>query len=57
MTEQEIKKLLEEQLQLLHERCFDKKGGISSQDLTNLTHEMCELARYLLSSSSLPKVL
>lgn len=57
MTEQEIKEVLEEQLRLLHERCFDKRGGTSNQELANLTHEMCELARYLLSSPSLPNVL
>lgn len=57
MEEQEIKEMLEEQLRLLHERCFDERGGISNQELANLTHEMCELARYLLSSPSLPNVL
>lgn len=45
MTHQEIKEMLEKQLQLL----FEHSSGSEDRDLIGLTSEMCEIIRILLT--------
>lgn len=50
MTHQEIKKMLEKQLQLL----FEHSSNSEDRDLIGLTAEMCEIIRILETTTEIP---
>ena len=50
MTHQEIKEMLEKQLQLL----FEHSSGSEDRDLIGLTSEMCEIIRILETTTEIP---
>lgn len=50
MTHQEIKEMLEKQLQLL----FEHSSGSEDRDLIGLTSKMCEIIRILETTTEIP---